>query len=127
MKEHYEVRCVSTGAQACSVLLAGGADVLLSDYHLPDGPAAPILHEADRLKVPVLVMTGDPDGLEASAHRDRPSLVKPFGMVELLLALERVLDASGCLGRSDRVCRPSPFRSGPRFVIGREERNACAL
>lgn len=127
LKRHFEVRCVPTGAGARSVLLSGGADALLLDERLSDGPAAPVLREADRLGVPALVMTGDPSIPGGAEHRDRSSLAKPFGTTELLLALERVLRTSGCFGRSGQAWYPSPFRSGPRFVVGREDHGGYAL
>ena len=108
------VACSVEEALAC--LAADRPDAVLADYLLPDGPTLPVLREADRLGVPVAVMTGHPAVIELLDGATWPMLRKPFGMAELRLALQTLLGmpapvrpaVASRLARLARPCRPAP-------------------
>ena len=83
------VACRVEEALAC--LAAGRLDAVIADYLLPEGPTLPVLREADRLGVPVVVMTGHPAVIELLDGGKWVLLRKPFGMAELQFALESPL------------------------------------
>ena len=62
-------------------------DVVLLDYHLPDGPIDPVLAEADLRLIPVVLTSGDLM-LDADLRPVRTFLRKPFSEKTLLSVLE---------------------------------------
>lgn len=108
------VACGVEEALAC--LAADRPDAVLADYLLPDGPTLPVLREADRLGVPVAVMTGHPAVIELLDGGTWPLLRRPFGMAELRLVLQTLLGmpapvrpaVASRLARSACPCRPTP-------------------
>lgn len=91
LEERCDVSCARTGERARALLLAGGLDGLVLDWRLADGAAGPVLREADRLGVPVLVVTGDPVAAAELGGRGRRVLAKPFGPGDLRAALDGAL------------------------------------
>lgn len=96
----YEVSHTGSVVGARHLLLTVGVDALLLDYKLPDGTALAVLREADRLGVPVLVISGDSGAVAELARRGRAVLAKPFGAAELRDALRRLPQASARRGPS---------------------------
>ena len=116
----YEVSHTGTAAGARHLLFADGADALLLDYRLPDGTASPVLREADRLGVPVLVISGEPGAVAELAHRGRAVLAKPFGAAEWRDALRHLPRASARRGVSRGLGPGTPPDARPvRTRLGR--------
>lgn len=90
----YELSRARTAARAKVLLAAGGLDGLLLDWRLAEETAATVLHDADWLGVPTLLISGDPGTVADLARRGRTALAKPFGLVELRDALQGLLATS---------------------------------
>lgn len=91
LEERCDVSSARTGERARALLSAGGLDGLVLDWRLADGAAGPVLREADRLGVPVLVVTGDPVAAAELGGRGRRVLAKPFAPSDLRAALDGAL------------------------------------
>jgi DNA-binding NtrC family response regulator len=69
--------------------LASAPALILLDCLLPGGGLLPLLREADRLDIPVVLISGDPTQA-ALVDPSRPFLPKPFSQAKLL----QVIDAA---------------------------------
>jgi CheY-like chemotaxis protein len=90
LEDDYEVLHTASVSASLERLRAPDAqpiDVILLDCLLPDGQAADVLIEADRLAIPVVLISGD---LRQAQTLDpqRPFLPKPFTPSTLLEALD---------------------------------------
>ena len=83
----HEVHCASGGAAALAWLAGEAADVVVTDFKMPQMDGAELaarIHDS-RPELPVLLITGY-TGANEQAH-NLPRLSKPFGMYELADAL----------------------------------------
>jgi two-component system KDP operon response regulator KdpE len=81
----------STVALAC--LRAGGIDAMLLDCTLPGGLDPHLVPMADESGVPVILMSGHPEGVARVPGAGRPFILKPFSLTALLATIERVVPA----------------------------------
>ena len=90
------------GAEALRLVREAGFDLVITDVRLPgmDGLAIceALAHDARHARVPVLIVTGDPDCVEraetlARAQARRALLTKPFNAADLAAALDQLLEA----------------------------------
>ena len=92
--EGYEVRGAATGAEALSAATAEPPDVVVLDLMLPDTDGASLLArmraEPALARIRVVVTTGLRSSVVARIPGVDVALFKPFGLGELLSALERV-------------------------------------
>jgi len=90
----YEIECHCNGHQALQRLREEPADLILLDLQMPvmDGWEFRVAQRADNAiaDIPVVIMTGDASAKAAAIHANS-SLMKPFGVSELLTTVERVL------------------------------------
>jgi len=90
----YEIECYCDGQKALARLREQHADLILLDLQMPimDGWEFRVAQRADDAiaDIPVVIMTGDASAKAAAIHADG-SLMKPFGINELLSTVERVL------------------------------------
>ncbi|MGA3402054.1 MAG: response regulator [Acetobacteraceae bacterium] len=89
LDDEYATSLVETSAAALRLLSLGGIDLMLLDCTLPDGIDGALIPEVDRIGVPVVFMSGDPQRMEGLATRPRPFILKPFTLADLVTAVER--------------------------------------
>jgi len=110
LSDSYQVVCAQNVEAAVEQLLSGDVDLVLLDCVLPGGSMWQVMLEADRIAVPVVLMTGDPGQIAEVAGGPRPYILKPFSIAELI----DVIDAqTGLTAGSAAVGR------GPQAVAGK--------
>ena len=91
----YRTSNAGTAAAALERLRAGGIDAMLLDCTLPGGLDPDLVPMADRLGVPVILMSGHPDMAGSIPGAKRPFILKPFNLASLLDAIGSVVPADG--------------------------------
>ncbi|HUB13189.1 MAG TPA: response regulator [Acetobacteraceae bacterium] len=89
LDEDYVTSVVETSAAALGSLAKGGIDLILLDCTLPDGIDPQLVPAADRLRLPIVFMSGDPQRMEGLTSQPRPFILKPFTLSELAAAVAR--------------------------------------
>lgn len=84
LSEEYEAICAPTVPEAVDHLLTGSIDLVLLDCVLPGGTMWQVMLDADRLGVPVVLMTGDAGQIKEIEGGPRPYILKPFSIAQLL-------------------------------------------
>ncbi len=84
LSDTYQPVCASSVEAAVEQLLPGDIDLVLLDCVLPGGSMWQVMLEADRIGVPVVLMTGDPGQIPEVTGGPRPYILKPFSIAELL-------------------------------------------
>lgn len=92
--ESWPVMVADCSEDAVQALRAGPFAAVLLDCLLPGGKAADVLAEADRHQVPVILMSGAPEQIEALAGGRRPFLSKPFTIQDLMETVRSLLSRS---------------------------------
>jgi DNA-binding response OmpR family regulator len=92
LDDDYAASVVETSAAALDALSGGGIDLMLLDCTLPDGIDRALIPESDRVGVPVVFMSGDPQRMEGLATQPRPFILKPFTLADLIAAVQRAID-----------------------------------
>lgn len=92
--DHYGTSRVESSMAAFRCLSEGGIDLILLDCTLPDGIDAGLIPAADRMAVPVVFMSGDPERMEGLATRPRPFIRKPFSLADLVATVRREIDGA---------------------------------
>jgi two-component system, OmpR family, response regulator len=103
LSDTYEAVCAPTVEEALEQLLSRDIDLILLDCVLPGGTMWQVMLEADRLGVPVVLMTGDAAQMREIAGGPRPYILKPFSIAQLL----DVIDAETGMTMPARA-RPTP-------------------
>jgi len=85
--EAYLVSVAETAAEAERRLTQCTFSAVLLDCLLPGGKAADVIAAADARRIPVVLMSGDPERIEALSEGGRPFLSKPFSIEQLFQAL----------------------------------------
>lgn len=88
LSDTYTAICAPTVQEAVDQLLSGDIDLVLLDCVLPGGSMWQVMLEADRIGVPVVLMTGDPDQVAEVTDGPRPYILKPFSIAELLNVID---------------------------------------
>jgi DNA-binding response OmpR family regulator len=94
LDEDYTASIVETSAAALDRLSGGGIDLMLLDCTLPDGIDRQLIPQSDRIGVPVVFMSGDPQRMEGLAAQPRPFILKPFTLGDLVAAVQRAIDGA---------------------------------
>jgi DNA-binding response OmpR family regulator len=89
LDDDYATSVVETSAAALRHLAGGGIDLMLLDCTLPDGVDRTLVPEADRICVPVVFMSGDPQRMDRLTTQPRPFILKPFTLADLVAAVAR--------------------------------------
>lgn len=89
LDDDYRTSVVDTSAAALDALAGGGIDLVLLDCTLPDGIHPTLIPAADRLRLPVVFMSGDPQRMESLTSQPRPFILKPFSLADLIAAVAR--------------------------------------
>ena len=89
LDDDYTTSVVDTSGAALVSLTLGGIDLVLLDCTLPDGIDPALVPAADRLNLPVVFMSGDPQRMEGLTTQPRPFILKPFTLAELAAAVAR--------------------------------------
>jgi two-component system, OmpR family, response regulator len=84
LSDTYEAICAPTVPEAVEHLLTNSIDLVLLDCVLPGGTMWQVMLDADRLGVPVVLMTGDPGQMREIEGGPRPYILKPFSIAQLL-------------------------------------------
>ena len=94
LEDDYAASLVETSAAALHSLSGGGIDLILLDCTLPDGIDRELIPLADRIGVPVVFMSGDPQRMEGLTTQPRPFILKPFTLGDLVAAVQRTIDGA---------------------------------
>ena len=89
LEDDFVTSLVETSAEALRCLAGGKVDLMLLDCTLPDGVDIGLIPAADRVRVPVVLMSGDPQRVERLTTRPRPFILKPFSLADLVAAVRR--------------------------------------
>lgn len=92
LDDDYITSVVESSAAALDLLSGGGIDLILLDCTLPAGIDRMLIPAADRMGLPVVFMSGDPQRMEGLAAQPRPFILKPFTLGDLVAAVERALN-----------------------------------
>jgi DNA-binding response OmpR family regulator len=84
LSDSYQPVCAQNVEAAVEQLLSGDIDLVLLDCVLPGGSMWQVMLEADRIGVPVVLMTGDPGQVAEVTGGPRPYILKPFSIEKLL-------------------------------------------
>jgi DNA-binding response OmpR family regulator len=105
LSDSYEAVTAPTVPEALEHLLAEDIDLVLLDCVLPGGTMWQVMLDADRLGVPVVLMTGDPAQMREIEGGPRPFILKPFSIAELLDVIDEQTGAivPGQLARDQPV------------------------
>jgi DNA-binding response OmpR family regulator len=88
------VTCAQTGAAATRALGSLPLDLAVIDTELPDISSFELAESAANWSVPVLLISGHPDGQELCQANDYPWLAKPFSLSQLAATARQVFDDS---------------------------------
>lgn len=94
LSDSYDVSCATTVPDAVELLLSGNVSLVLLDCVLPGGTMWQVVLEADRMNVPVVLMTGDPSQMREISGGPRPYILKPFSIAQLLNVVDRETGAA---------------------------------
>lgn len=89
--ENYDVTRGSNAPEAMARIENDSPDLVLLDCLLPGGRANEVIALADRRGVPVVLMSGAMDRIDALSDGSRPFLAKPFSMAALADTVRKVL------------------------------------
>lgn len=102
-----QVRSTASSAEAVGIALAGEADIVLMDFHLPDGDAVRIVTRiragTERGRIPLAILSGSTGGAERAAAMSAGAdafLTKPVTAPELHEALAALLSPGVVVGRA---------------------------
>ena len=101
----YDAVCAPTVPEALEQLMTGGIDLVLLDCVLPGGTMWQVVLEADRLGIPVVLMSGDAGQMREITGGPRPYLLKPFSIAALIDAIDAAMGVDVSV---------EPARTGPR-------------
>ena len=87
----YHVSGAARREEALEVLQQGGVDLIVTDSVLRGGNGNDIAGRAIAGGVPVILMSGEPERIEALRVGSHPFLQKPFRAAELLRLIDTVL------------------------------------
>jgi DNA-binding response OmpR family regulator len=92
LSDTYEPIRAPSVEEAVEQLLPGDIDLVLLDCVLPGGSMWQVVLEADRIGVPVILMTGDPGQIPEIIGGPRPYILKPFSIEKLLDVIDAQID-----------------------------------
>lgn len=87
----YRVSAATRRADARDLLRRGGIDLIVADSVLRGGNGDDVAKAAGRRKVPVIMISGEPERIERLAAGATPFLPKPFRAAELLRLVAELL------------------------------------
>jgi DNA-binding response OmpR family regulator len=91
LSEHFRVEVAHSAAEATKALARNSYDLLLLDMLLPGGGGDAVMGLADDAGMTTVLMSGDLEGRGRAAQAGRPFVAKPFGVDDLLSALDTAL------------------------------------
>ncbi|HET6182781.1 MAG TPA: response regulator [Acetobacteraceae bacterium] len=83
LSDDYAVEHAADARNGLALLQRGSFDLMLLDCTLPGGLGQELVPAADRARVPVLLMSGNPERAR-EVPGERPFLLKPFSLSDLL-------------------------------------------
>lgn len=98
LRPHAEISCLSKVAEALVDWRQQGADLVIADWNLPDGPGTRLLEQVrrDNAELPLLMITGRSDRasvMEVRALGIKAFISKPFQVPHVAATLEKLLPA----------------------------------
>ncbi|HYO14141.1 MAG TPA: response regulator [Thermoanaerobaculia bacterium] len=123
LDEDYEVRAVSNGDEAISVLAEMGPDFVIADVHMPGANGYEVCRRAKQLRqnLPVLLLVGTFEPFDEAQARNVGAdsfLKKPFDSQELLQRVEELLAGTAApppMPFAAPAFEPSPAFAEPSF------------
>jgi DNA-binding NtrC family response regulator len=80
----YTVSCAAGGREARTIAAAGGIACALIEIMLPDGSGEDLAEDMARLGIPVILMSGHPEGVRSGSTSRHTFLQKPFSVASLV-------------------------------------------
>ena len=87
----YRVSAAARRAEARALLRQGGIDLVITDSVLRGGNGDDVAKAAGRRKLPVIMISGEPDRIERLSAGPTPFLPKPFRAADLLRLVAELL------------------------------------
>src|SRR5947209_5943197 len=87
----HHTECVKSQQDAVALIAGNEHDILVCDVLLPDGSGHDLAKMADDRGIPKLMISGDPDEFAKLRRGGVPCLYKPFGIDQLLSAINAEL------------------------------------
>ncbi len=87
----YRVSAASRRAEARALLRKGGVDLIVADSLLRGGNGDDIAKAAGRRRLPIVMISGEPDRIERLSLGPAPFLRKPFHAADLLRLVAQLL------------------------------------
>jgi DNA-binding response OmpR family regulator len=87
----YRVSAAAQRAEARALLRRGGIDLVVTDSALRGGNGDDLAKAAQRRKVPVIMISGEPGRIERLTGGGTPFLPKPFRAADLLRLVAQLL------------------------------------
>jgi DNA-binding response OmpR family regulator len=85
------VASATTNQQAQEIIRQGGLDLIISDAGVPGSGGGSIVDAANRLGIPLLLISGDAEKIDRLRHGTSAFLVKPFRGRALVAMVDRLL------------------------------------
>ena len=90
----YEVLAACCVAEAVELARRFAVDVVLTDYHLPDGTGADAFNQVRQTQdVPAVLLTAEPEAVGSDAQLFAEVFAKPSPMVSVIAALDRLSES----------------------------------
>lgn len=91
LEDQFTVNVAASAAQAEDALARQQFSAVLLDCLLPGGGVANVMDSADQHGIPVILMSGAPEQINALSGGQRPFVSKPFAIRELIEILRSVI------------------------------------
>jgi DNA-binding response OmpR family regulator len=87
----YRVSTATRRIGALALLRGGGIDLVIADSVLRGGNGEDVAKAASRRKIPVILISGEPDRIARHSSEATPFLAKPFRAAELIALVAQLL------------------------------------
>jgi two-component system OmpR family response regulator len=87
----YRVSAATRRTEARALLRKGGIDLIVTDSALRGGNGDDLAKAARRRKLPVIMISGEPERMERLSTGSAPFLLKPFRAADLLRLVAQLL------------------------------------
>ena len=108
LSDSYDALHASSVPEAIELLLSGDIALVLLDCVLPGGTMWQVVLDADRMGIPVVLMTGDPSQMREVSVGPRPYILKPFSIADLIDVIDREIGSSGTKKRPVAAVQDTP-------------------
>ena len=87
----YQVSAATRRVEARAILREGGIDLIVTDSALRGGNGDDVAKAAGRRRLPIIMISGEPERIERLSAGPTPFLAKPFRAADLLQLVAQLL------------------------------------